>query len=242
MKRLIDHFVLKRWMSAYLDAELHGDTLDRVRLHIAACGFCQRDLVRIKTGRDLLANWQTSHVVPRRVGWVWAAAAASVVAIVLAISWSPVPTVHAMDVNFYAAQFRSVGYCSYPCTSLEETSLAVMRGSARLALQMPDQLPSAMVLSRVIRYRSGRYEGVGLLFSGAGKRFWLFEQPQQLSVASNDLPTGPISICGRECTRIECAQVRVLNWTKDGLSFIVATDLEKHDVEAIVASLRRLKS
>jgi len=242
MKRWMDHFVLRRWLSAYADMQLHGTLLERVRSHIASCGFCQRDLVGIKNGRDLLANWETVHVAQRRVDWGWMAAAAAVIIAVLAIRWSPVPTVHAMDVNFYAAQFRSAGYCSYPCTSLVETSFEAVRASAPLALQYPARMPSSIVLSRVIRYRTQQYEGVGLLFAGTGKRFWIFEQPERLSVATNSLPTGPILICGRECTRIECAQVRLLNWTKDGLSFVVATDLEKNDVEAIVASLRRLKS
>jgi hypothetical protein len=244
MKRWMDHFVLRRWLSVYADMQLHGALLERVRSHIASCGFCQRDLVSIKIGRDLLANWESAelHVAQRRVSWGWMAAAAAVVVVIIAFRWAPVPTVHAMDVNFYAAQFQSAGYCTYPCTSLAESSLQAVRASTPLALQYPERVPGPIVLSRVIRYRTAEYEGVGLLFAGAGKRFWLFEQPQRLSVATNNLPTGPISICGRECTRIECAQVRLLNWTKDGLSFVVATDLDKRDVETIVASLRRLKS
>lgn len=240
MKRLMDHFVLRRWLSAYVDQELLGETLDRVRSHIAGCGICQRDLVRIRGGRDLLRNWENVRVVQPRVRWGWMVAAAAVIVIVLAIPWSP--TVHAMDVSFYAAQFRSAGYCVYPCTSLVETTFEAVRRSSPLALEYPERVPASFVLSRVIRYRTAQYEGVGMLFAGSGKRFWIFEQPRGLSIATNNLPTGPIMICGRECTRIECAQVRLFNWTRDGLSFVVATDLQNSDVEGIVASLRRLKS
>jgi hypothetical protein len=239
MKRLVDHLVLRRWLSAYLDQELPGEALERVRSHIAICRACQRNLVKIRSGRDFVASGQiVPALAQRRIRWEWAVAAAAVVIAVLAVPWSA--TVHAMDVNFYAAQFRSAGYCAYPCVSLSETTFDTLRSSAPIALEYPEKMPGSMGMMRVIRYRTAKYEGVGMLFAGGGKRFWIFEQPRQLSVAANNLPTGPISICGRECTRIECAQVRLLNWTKDGLSFVVATDLEKPDVEAIVASLRRL--
>jgi len=242
MTRLIDHLRLRRWLSAYLDEEVPEGMLVQLRSHIAACPTCQQDLVRIRAGRDWVIRGGDTAAVHTVHPWRWVAAAAMLVLAVIAVRWWQPPAVHAMDVNFYAAQFRSEGYCADPCTALDETTLDALRESPPLAMEYPDRLPRAIVLKRAIRYTALGYQGLGLMFGGAGKRIWIFEQPERLSLAVRDLPTAPINICGRECTRIECSQVRLLNWSKDGLSFVVATDLEQGDVEAIVASLRRLKS
>jgi hypothetical protein len=250
MKRMLDHFALRRWLSAYVDSQLSGKRLERMHAHLGVCPSCRRHLADIRAGRDLLVNWNSGPErsapytpSPRlpiaRWGWISAAVIAIVAASVL--RWSPLPSVQAMDVDFYAAHFPDAGYCAYPCTSLTETSLGALRTSPSLSLQYPERLPAAMVLSRVIRYRTANYEGVGLLFSGAGRSFWLFEQPQTAALAINGQPTEEVRICGRPCTSIDCARVRLLNWTKDGLRFVVATDLGRSDVESIVESLRRWK-
>jgi hypothetical protein len=244
MKRIFDHFALRRWLSAYLDSQLSGERLERMHAHLEVCPWCPQDLLEIRAGRELLMNWSGMPPLSRRrplARWGWIAVAAMAVVAVLVLRWWPLPSVQAMDVNFYAAQFRHAGYCVYPCTSLTETSLDALHAAPPLALQYPDRLPAAMVLSRVIRYKTPHYEGVGLQFTGAGKDFWLFEQPQTAGLATNGQPAEEVSICGRRCTSITCVQVRLLNWTKDGLRFVVATDLGKSDVEPIVESLRRFK-
>ncbi len=252
MKRLLDHFALRRWLSAYVDSELSGERLNRMQAHLEVCPSCQQHLSEIRAGRELLMNWNSGpqrsaqhipstarwHSFPR---WGWIAAAGIAIIAASALRWWPLPSVQAMDVNFYAAQFRHAGYCVYPCTSLADTSLDALRASQPLPLQYPEKLPVGMTISRVIRYKTPRYEGVGLLFAGAGKDFWLFEQPQTAPLATNGQPAEEVRICGRRCTSIDCVQVHLVNWTKDGLRFVIATDLEKSDVESIVASLRRWK-
>ncbi|HYL76148.1 MAG TPA: zf-HC2 domain-containing protein [Bryobacteraceae bacterium] len=249
MKRILDHFALRRWLSAYLDSELSGERLKRMQAHLEVCPSCQLHLGEIRAGRELVMNWNSGverqrtpsarwHPFPR---WGWIAAAAVAIVAVLALRWWPLPSVQAMDVNFYAAQFRHAGYCVFPCTALVDTTLDALRASPPLPLQYPEKLPPGMTISRAIRYKTPRYEGVGLLFTSAGKDFWLFEQPQAAPLATNGQPAEEVRICGRRCTSIDCVQVHLVNWTKDGLRFVIATDLGKNDVESIVASLRRWK-
>ena len=252
MKRTLDHFALRRWLSAYLDSQLSGERLERMHAHLEVCRSCQQHLGEIRTGRELLMNWDSGaeRLAPhirssswRRplARWGWIVAAAIAIVAVLVLRWWPLPSVQAMDVNFYAAQFRHAAYCVYPCTSLTDTSLDALRASPPLPLQYPQRLPKAMELTRVIRYRTPHYEGVGLQFTGAGKDFWLFEQPETAALATNGQPAEEVRICGRRCTSIDCVQVRLVNWTKDGLRFVIATDLGKNDVESIVESLHRWK-
>jgi len=251
MKRMLDHFVLRRWLSAYLDSELSGEWLNRMQGHLEVCPSCQQRLGEIHAGRELLMNWNSVaerltprisssrwHSFPR---WGWIAAAGIAIIAASALRWWPLPSVQAMDVNFYAAQFRHAGYCVYPCTSLADTTLDALRASPPIPLQYPEKLPAGMAISRVIRYKTPRYEGVGLQFASATKDFWLFEQPRTAPLATNGQPAEEVRICGRRCTSIACVQVHLVNWTKDGLRFVIATDLEKNDVESIVASLRRWK-
>jgi hypothetical protein len=145
-----------------------------------------------------------------------------------------------MDINFYAAQFRRVNYCVSPCTSLAETTLDQLRDRSPFAVQYPTWLPEGMVLRRVIQYRTPHYEGVGFVFGGNGKRFCLFQQPRRLAVTTSGKRTAEIRICGRRCTWIDGDQVQLYRWMNRNFCFVIATNLMKHEVEAVVDSLRAL--
>lgn len=257
MNRLIAHWISRRWLSAYLDAALTGARLQRLREHVEVCHTCQQDLEEIRAGRDLLVRWQEARasvpeaprarLLPRLLAARWAGVAVLAVAIVVASTWFDSwkwaagwwrPTsVHAMDINFYAAQFRRANHCVSPCTSLEETTLDELRSSAPFAVQYPNWLPEGMVLRRVIRYRTRRYEGVGLVFVGYGKRFCLFQQPRMLRVATSGQRTSETRICGRRCTWIDGDQVQLYRWMTGDFCFVVATNLGKHEVESVVDAL-----
>ncbi len=260
MKKFAAHWRLRRWLSAYLDGELAEDELKDVRQHVAHCRACQRDLVEIRAGRDLFLRGEANQRFALEasqlplsahlpgVRWAGIAALAAGIVVVslwfdtlkgLAGWWRP-PSVHAMDINFYVAQFRRMNSCVSPCTSLTDTTLDQVRASSPFAVQYPTWLPEGMVLRRVIRYRTPRYEGVGLVFAGYGKRFCLFQQPRKLGVVISGQRTAETRICGRRSTWIDGDQVELYRWTTRGLCFVVATNLEKHEVEAVVDSLRAL--
>jgi len=237
------HWILRLWLSAYLDGELTGDLLQRVPEHVAHCQTCQRDLENIRRGRDLLQHpGAISAFVPtasQRIVPVlrWAGIAALVFAAVVASVWWRLPSVHAMSSDFYAEQFRMTNLCQSPCTSLRETTLAELRRSSPFALQYPSWLPQGMVLKRIIRYRTARAEGIGLIFTANGKEICIFQQPRNLGVRAAGRRTSTTTLCGHTCTRIEGDRVQLFNWIRDEYCFVVATNLPKAEVERVVDSL-----
>jgi len=250
VKELRTHWTLRRWLSAYLDEELSGDLLQRVREHVRQCRVCQRDLESIRRGRDLLLHPEASPApVPGasgRSGWRiapairWAGIAVMVLAVVTASVWWRLPSVHAMDIDFYAAQFRMTNRCSPPCTSLAETTLAELRRSSPFAVEYPGWLPEGMVLERVVRYRTAVAEGIGFIFAGHGKEFCVFQQPRKLGVRAPGRRTSAIRICGYTCTRVDSDRGQLLSWTKGGFCFVVATNMPNEEVEAVVNSFAAL--
>lgn len=243
MKGLRAHWTLRRWLSAYLDEELTGDLHLCVREHLADCQACQRDLENIRRGRDVLLHPEAlpagapngfQRLVPV-MGWT--GMAVLVFAIVAASVWWRLPSVHAMSIDFYAEQFRMTNLCQSPCTSLRETTLAELRRSSPFAFQYPGWLPQGMVLKRVIRYRTARAEGIGLIFAANGKEISIFQQPRNLGVRAAGRRTSTTTLCGHTCTRIEGDRVQLFNWIRDGYCFVVATNLPKDDVEPVVDSL-----
>jgi anti-sigma factor RsiW len=259
VNKVIAHWISRRWLSAYLDAELTGVRLQRVCQHVGGCRACQQHVEQIRAGRELVLRWEVPQGLPRESqpplfprlpAARWAGITLLAVAVVVASTycdswkwlagwWRPT-SVHAVDVNFYAAQFRRTNHCAPPCTSLEETTLDELRSSPPFAVQYPNWLPEGMVLRRVIRYRTPRYEGVGLVFAGHGKRFCLFQQPPRLVVATSGLRTSETRICGRRCTWIDGDQVQLYRWMTREFCFVVATNLGKDEVERVVDSLRAL--
>ena len=262
MKKLITHWTSRRWLSAYLDGELTGETLLSVGQHVGVCRTCQRDLERIRTGRDLLTGEEVlreqppvsvtsgysyfQHVWGVRLGVIAALAVMIVVASVSLDSrnwlagWLRPSSAHAMEINFYAAQFSRTDHCVAHCTALVETTLDELRSSPPFAVQYPTWLPEGMVLRRVIRYRTPRYEGVGFVFVGYGKRLCLFQQPRRLGVATSGKRTSETRICGRKCTWIDGDQVQLYRWMNLDFCFVVATNLAKHEVESVVEALGAL--
>ena len=243
MRSLRAHWTLRRWLSAYLDGELTGDLLQRVPEHVAHCQACQRDLENIHRGRDLLLHLEALPAgVPsgfQRIVPVmrWASIAALVLAIVGGSVWWRLPSVHAMSIDFYAEQFRMANRCPSPCTSISETTLGDLRRSSPFAVQYPSWLPEGMVLERVVRYRTALAEGIGLIFAGHEKKFCIFQQPRRLGVAAPGRHTSSTRICGQKCTRIESDRVQLFNWTNGRYCFVVATNISKDEVEAVVNSL-----
>jgi len=250
VKGLKAHWTLRRWLSAYLDGELTGDLLQRVREHVVRCQACERNLEDIRRGRNLLMHPELFHpLVPgasrasafRSLRLVRRASVAVLAVTIIAVSvWWSLPSVHAMDIDFYAAQFRKTDHCVSPCTSLAETTLAELRGASPFAIQYPAWLPEGMVLQRVVRYRTLLAEGVGLIFADHGKEFCLFQQPRKLGVAAAGKRTSSTRICGQRCTRIDGDRVQLFNWTKGGICFVVATNMPKGEVEEVVNSLSEL--
>ena len=249
MKRLREHWTLRNWLSAYLDGELSGDLFQRVGEHLVHCQACRRELEDIRRGRDLVlepealpalvasASQPASRIVPMMR---WAGIAVLALAIVAGPVWWRLPSAHAMDIDFYAAQFRMSDRCPAPCTSLVEASVAELRRSSPFPIQYPGWLPEGMVLRRVVRYRTALAEGIGLIFAGHGKEFCIFQQPRHLGVAVPRRHASATKICGQTCTRIDRDRVLFFNWTKGGYCFVVATDIPKGEVEAVVNSLGNL--
>jgi len=256
--KLITHWRCRRWLSAYLDGELTGETQRRVGQHVRVCHTCQRDVERIRSGRDLLLREEVIPALPlvgvpsrvsafRRLRLVrWGAVTALAVLIVFASGvldlnklsqWWPSSSAQAMDSGFYAAQFRQTDYCVSPCTALVETELGELR-SAPFPVQYPAWLPEGMALRRVIRYRTARHEGIGLIFASNGKKFSFFQQPRRLGVAATGRQTRQTIFCGRMCTWIDGGQVQLFTWRTERFCYIVATNLEKREAEAIVDSLQ----
>ena len=246
MKGLRTHWTLRRWLSAHLDGELTGDLLQRVREHLASCQVCQRDLEDIRKGRSLLLHPEffrtlapsTSKLSPLRSfpAIRWSSIAVLALVIIAASVWWSLPSVHAMNIDFYAAQVQMTDRCSYPCTSLVETTLAELRQSSPFAIRYPGWLPPGMVLRRVVRYQTPRGEGVGLIFAGHGKELCIFQQPRRLDVRTAGQRTSTTRICGQKCTRIDSDRVQLLKWTTGDFCFVVATTVPRDQVEAVVSS------
>lgn len=250
MRELGAHWTLRRWLSAYLDGELSGVLVQRVREHLERCRACQRDLEDISSGRSLLRHHEmvpsllpgaskrsTFRFVP---AMRWASIAALALGVVAGSIWWRLPSVHAMDIDFYAAQFRMSNRCPSPCTSLVEASVSELRRSAPFPVQYPSWLPEGVVLQRVVRYRTAVAEGIGLIFAGRGKEFCIFQQPRRLEVRASGRHTSTTKICGQMCTRIDTDRAQLFNWTRGGFCFVVATNLPKDEVEAVVNSLGQL--
>ena len=259
--KLITHLRSRRWLSAYLDSELTGETLRRVGRHVTVCRTCQRDLETIRSGRDLLLRGevirgQTVGVTPWAFPFQhlrvarWGLIAALAIMIVVAsggldsrnwlFRWWPASSAQAMDASFYGAQFRQTDYCVSPCSSLAETRIDDLRSSAPFPVQYPAWLPEGMTLRRVIRYRTPKHEGIGLVFAGNGKEFSLFQQPRSLGVATTGRQTAQTKFCGRMCTWIDGDQLQLFVWRTESFCFVVATNLEKSDAESVVSSLKSL--
>ena len=251
MKGLKAHWTLRRWLSAYLDGELTGDLLWRVREHVVRCQACERDLEDIRRGRNILLHSDLFHShLPGASGRPtfrslpvvrWAGIALVTMIILAASIWWRLPSVQAMDIDFYAAQFRTTNQCVSPCTSLVKTTLAELRKSSPFPVQYPRWLPESMVLQRVVRYRTPLAEGVGLIFADHGKEFCLFQQPRKLRVAATGKRTSSTRICGQRCIRIEGDRVQLFNWTNGRFCFVVATNMPKDEVEGVVNSLAELQ-
>jgi hypothetical protein len=243
------HWTLRRWLSAYLDGELTGDLLQRVREHLVRCQACELDLEDIRRGRNLLLHPETLATTvssasqpsafrgPPVLRWTSIVLA---LAIVTASVWWRLPSVHAMDIDFYAAQFRMSDLCPYPCTSLVEASVAELRRSSPFRVQYPGWLPEGMVLRRVVRYRTALAEGIGLIFADHGKEFCIFQQPRKLTVVAPGRLPNATRICGQKCNRIDGDRVQLFNWTNGRFCFVVATNMPKDEVEAVVNSLGEL--
>ncbi len=258
MNEFIAHWMSRRWLSAYLDGELAGARLQGIRRHVDLCRRCQSDLERIRRGRDALVRCEglrqseMPFAASRSGFWPlrWAGISALVVIIIVASAglgslgwlsrWWPSSSAQAMSISFYAAQFENEAYCVSPCTSLAEISVDELRHDGPFPAQYPGWLPKGMTVRRVIRYRTTRHEGVGLIFAGKGKKFSLFEQPRKLGLATNGRPTSEARICGRKCIRVNGGNMELFQWVKDDICFVVATDLARSDIEAIVDSLRPL--
>ena len=250
MKGLRAHWTLRRWLSAYLDGELTGDLLERVREHLVSCQSCQRDLEDIRKGRGLLLHPEslptpgpsTSSRSPLRrfLAIRWASVAVLALAIIAASVWWSLPSVHAMDIGFYTTQFQMTDRCAYPCTSLVETTVAELRRSAPFAVRYPGWLPPGMVLQRAVRYRTPKAEGVGLIFTGRGKGLAIFQQPRKLGVQTAGQHTSLTMLCGQKCTMIKGDRVQLFQWTAGDFCFVVATTVPRGEVEAVVNSLGNL--
>lgn len=250
MNGLRAHWTLRRWLSAYLDGELTGDLLQQVREHLVRCQACERDLEDIRRGRTLLLHPETLATTVSRASrpsafrslpaLPWTSIAALALAIITASVWWRLPSVHAMDIDFYAAQFRMSDRCAYPCTSLVEASVTELRQSSPFPVQYPAWLPEGMVLRRVVRYRTPLAEGIGLIFADHGKEFCIFQQPRKLAVVASGRRTNATRICGQTCTRIDGDRVQLFNWTNGRFCFVVATNIPKDEVEAVVNSLGEL--
>ena len=91
-----------------------------------------------------------------------------------------------------------------------------------------------------MEYRAFLAEGVGLIFADHGKEFCIFQQPSKLRVATAGRRTSATRLCGHSCTRIETDRVQLFNWTKGRFCFVVATNLQRDEVEAVVNSLGEL--
>jgi hypothetical protein len=244
------HWTLRRWLSAYIDGELTGDLLQRVREHVVRCQACERDLEDIRRGRNLLLHAEPLAATVSRASRPsafrsfpalrWTSIAALALAIITASVWWRLPSVHAMDIDFYAAQFRMSDRCAYPCTSLREASVAELRQTSPFPVQYPGWLPEGMVLRRVVRYRTPLAEGIGLIFADHGKEFCIFQQPRKLTVVAPGRRPNATRICGRKCNRTDGDRVQFFNWTNGRLCFVVATNIPKDEVEAVVDSLGEL--
>ena len=195
-------------------------------------------------------HWRRKRAMRR---WLLPAAAAAAVVLALAFLDSPFRrsfrplrspgTVYALDFGFdstradddllqafrsrYAGKFREFAHQGLPDPSW-----------VPYATKYPTQLPPRMRLRSVMVFDPRYCGSLVLNFADGEHNFHLVQQPADRPFSLSGLKTTQAEVCKYNATHAAIGRYSVVTWTADNIRSVIMSNLDKKEIEAIVASLR----